>query len=72
MSGPIEQIKGAVKEKAGEITDNPDLEREGAAQKDKGKAETEATKARVEAKAHEAKARAHELDQEQAQDRKDG
>jgi uncharacterized protein YjbJ (UPF0337 family) len=71
MSGPIEQAKGAVKEKAGEVMNDPDLRREGAAQRDKGRAETEATKARAEAKGHEAKAKAHEVEQEVAQDRKE-
>ena len=47
MSGPIEEVKGVVKQKAGEITDNPDLRREGAAQRDKGEAETEAAKGNI-------------------------
>ena len=71
MAGPIEKAKGAIKEKVGDLTDNPDLRREGSAQRDKGDAETEATKARAEAKAHEAKAKAHEVEQEAAQDAKD-
>ena len=41
--GAFEETKGKVKEKVGEWTDNPDLEREGEAQKDKGEAEREAT-----------------------------
>jgi uncharacterized protein YjbJ (UPF0337 family) len=56
--------------KAGEITDNPDLRREGSAQREKGKAETDASKARAEAKAHEAKTKGHEVEQEVAQDAK--
>ena len=40
--GAFEEAKGKVKEKVGEWTDNPDLDREGEAQKDKGEAEREA------------------------------
>ena len=54
--GAFEEAKGKAKAAVGELTDNPDLVREGEAQKDKGEAEHEATEARVEAKAHEAKA----------------
>jgi len=71
MAGPVEKAKGAIKEKLGEATDNPDLRREGSAQRDRGEAETEATKARAEAKAHEAKAKAHEVEQERAQESKE-
>ncbi len=65
--GSFEQAKGKVKEKIGEVTDNPDLMREGRAQEKKGKAERDATQARVEAKAHEGKAKAHEVEQELAE-----
>jgi uncharacterized protein YjbJ (UPF0337 family) len=71
MAGPVERAKGAIKEKVGEVTDNPDLRREGAAQRDKGEAETDAAKARAEAKVHEAKAKGHEIEQEAAQDAKE-
>jgi len=69
--GVFEEAKGKVKEVVGEVTDKPDLQREGIAQKEKGEAEREATEARAEAKAHEAKAKAHEVEQEVAQDRKE-
>ena len=65
--GVFEEAKGKVKEKVGEATDNPDLQREGQAQGDKGQAEREATQARAEAKAHEGKAKAHEVEQEAAE-----
>ena len=65
--GVFEEAKGKVKEAVGDLTNNPDLQREGQAQKDKGEAEREATEARAEAKAHEAKAKAHEVEEEAAQ-----
>lgn len=65
--GVFEEAKGKVKETVGDITNNPDLQREGQAQKKKGEAEREATEARAEAKAHEAKAKAHEAEEEIAQ-----
>ena len=65
--GVFEEAKGKVKEAVGDLTDNPDLEREGEAQKDKGEAERKATEARAEAKKHEATAKAHEVEQEVAE-----
>ena len=65
--GVFEEAKGKVKEKVGEIADDPKLQREGQAQAKKGEAEREATEARVEAKGHEAKAKAHEVEQEVAE-----
>ena len=65
--GVFEEAKGKVKEKVGEFTDDPKLQREGEAQAKKGEAEREATQARVEAKGHEAKAKAHEVEQELAE-----
>ena len=65
--GVFEEAKGKVKEAVGDLTDNPDLQREGEAQKDKGEAEREATEARAEAKKHEAKAKAHEAEQNVAE-----
>jgi len=65
--GVFEKAKGKVKEVAGDVTDNPDLEAEGKAQQDKGQAEHEANKAKAEAKAHEAKAKEKELEQEAAE-----
>src|SRR5438105_3527714 len=46
--GVFEEAKGKVKEAVGDLTDNPDLHREGQAQKDKGEAQREATQARAE------------------------
>lgn len=69
--GVFEEAKGKVKEAAGDLTNNPDLQREGQAQADKGAAEREATEARAEAKAHEAKAKAKEVEQEAAETAKD-
>jgi uncharacterized protein YjbJ (UPF0337 family) len=62
-----EELKGKAKEAVGDLTDNPDLQREGEAQKERGEAEREATQARAEAKAHEAKAKEKELEQEAAE-----
>jgi uncharacterized protein YjbJ (UPF0337 family) len=68
--GVFEEAKGKAKEAVGDITDNPDLQREGRAQEQKGQAEREATQARAEAKAHETKAKEKELEQEAAETRK--
>ena len=68
--GVFEEAKGKAKEAVGDLTDNPDLQREGQAQKEKGEAERQATQARMEAKAHEAKAKAHEMEQEAAEEAK--
>ena len=68
--GVFEEAKGKAKEVAGDVTDNPDLHREGEAQAAKGEAEREATEARAEAKAKEAKAEAHEVSEEAAQRQK--
>ena len=65
--GVFGEAKGKDKEKVGEATNNPDLQREGQAQEDKGQAQREATQARVEAKAHEGKAKANEVRQEAAE-----
>jgi uncharacterized protein YjbJ (UPF0337 family) len=67
--GTFEEAKGKAKEAIADVTDNPDLRREGKAQEERGEAEREATKARAEAKAHEAKAREKEFEQEAARDR---
>ena len=65
--GVFEEAKGKIKEAVGDLTDNPDLEREGEAQKEKGEAERKATQARAEAKKHEATAKADEVEQEVAE-----
>lgn len=68
--GVFEEAKGKIKEEVGEVTNNPNLQREGQAQKAKGEAEREATEARTEAKAHEVKAKKKELEQEAAESAK--
>ena len=65
--GAFEEAKGRLKEAAGDLTGNPDLQREGEAQNEKGRAEREAAQARAEARAHEAKAEVHETEQELAE-----
>jgi len=37
MEGTIHEVKGKIKEKAGEVTNNPNLENEGAIEKTAGK-----------------------------------
>ena len=68
--GVFEEAKGKAKEAVGDLTDNPDLQREGQAQGKKGEAEREATQARAEAKAHEGKAKGYEVKQEAAEQSK--
>ncbi|MGH7391821.1 MAG: CsbD family protein [Candidatus Rokuibacteriota bacterium] len=46
MEGKWEKAKGKVKETAGEVTGDPDLEAEGAAQQDAGEAQDTLGKAR--------------------------
>src|SRR5207237_5287724 len=70
--GVFEEAKGKVKEAVADVTDNPDLKREGQAQKDKGAAEREATEARAKEKTHDAKATSHEAEQESAEAAKRG
>ena len=36
-TGKLHEVKGTIKEKAGELTNNPDLEAEGRAEKNAGK-----------------------------------
>ena len=67
--GTFEQAKGKVKEAAGDLTDNPELEAEGRAQKKKGEAEREANQHRAKAKAHDAEAKAEGA---RARDRRTG
>lgn len=62
-----EEIKGKVKQAAGDLTDNEGLKAEGEAQADKGAEERKATQAQAEAKAHEAKANLHEQKQQVAE-----
>ncbi len=65
--GNLEDAKGKAKEAAGDLTDNPDLKREGAAQSEKGEAEEQASEARAEAEAHELSAEKKQLDEQAAQ-----
>lgn len=65
--GVVEGLKGSVKEAAGALTGNRDLEQEGEAQQDKAQAERDvarheaaAEKSRAEAEAHEAEQRANQ------------
>jgi len=67
VKGVVEDIKGKAKDVVGNVTGNPDLEREGEAQQDKADSqrevaakEAEAEKARAEAKAQEAQQRANQ------------
>jgi uncharacterized protein YjbJ (UPF0337 family) len=69
--GVFEEAKGKAKEAVGDLTDNPDLQREGEAQKEKGEADRKATQARAEAKAHEARADIKEAKQESFERAKD-
>jgi uncharacterized protein YjbJ (UPF0337 family) len=65
--GTFEQVKGAVKEKLGDLTDNPMLSEEGEQQAAKGAEETKAEKERAKAQAHEKKSEYHEGKQEAAE-----
>jgi uncharacterized protein YjbJ (UPF0337 family) len=61
--GVGENIKGVVKEKLGQVTDDDDLRAEGNAQQERGVHETRENEEREKARAHEEKAR--ELDDRQ-------
>ena len=65
--GAFEEAKGKIKQVTGDLTDNPDLQREGHAQSEKGEAEEEATEARAEAQAREAEVAAREAEQRGAE-----
>jgi uncharacterized protein YjbJ (UPF0337 family) len=69
--GTFEEAKGKAKQAVGDLTDNPDLRREGQAQEEKGEAEREAHKAKAEAKVREAEAAAREAEQRAAEKAKD-
>ena len=58
-----EDVKGRIKEAAGAVTGNEDLEREGEAQRDKAGAERDAATREAEAAAARAEARAAEAEQ---------
>jgi uncharacterized protein YjbJ (UPF0337 family) len=65
--GVGEELKGKVKEAAGDLTGNESLKTEGEAQADKGAEERKATQAQAEAKAHEAKSELHDQEQKAAE-----
>ncbi|MDQ4098683.1 MAG: CsbD family protein [Actinomycetota bacterium] len=65
--GAFEEVKGKVKQVAGDLTDDDELRREGKAQERKGEAQEEAAAARARARAAEAEAIGHELEQDEAQ-----
>jgi len=68
--GLFEEAKGRVKKAAGDLVDNPDLEKKGEAQSEKGKAEREATEERAKARAQEEKARLREGQQKASEQQK--
>ena len=65
--GAFEEAKGKVKQAVGDLTDNPRLQEEGAAQEAKGEHEQAETRARAEARTHQEKARQYEDDQARLQ-----
>jgi uncharacterized protein YjbJ (UPF0337 family) len=65
--GAIEEAKGKVKQAVGDLTDDTDLHREGAAQEAKGEHEEAEDRARAEARAHAEKADAFEQEQRDAE-----
>ncbi|MDT4894803.1 MAG: CsbD-like [Pseudonocardiales bacterium] len=66
--GVGENIKGTLKEKAGELSGNDELEAEGRAQRQKGEQQTRENKERAEAQVHEKKADALEREQDALED----
>lgn len=68
--GVFEEAKGRAKKAAGDVVDNPDLQKEGEAQSEKGKAEREATQDRIKARAEEERARQREGQQEASEQQK--
>ncbi len=66
--GTSEEAKGKLKEAAGGLAGNENLEREGQAQAEKGEAQREAHEAEAQAKGHEAEAREKELRERAAQE----
>ena len=61
--GAAEDLKGRVKEAAGTLVGNRDLEREGEAQQEKAEAERDVAEHEAKAGAARAEARAHEAEQ---------
>lgn len=65
--GAIEEAKGKLKQAAGDLTDNADLHKEGAAQEAKGEHEEAEDAARAEASEHAKAAEAYEQEQRTAE-----
>ncbi len=65
--GSFEETKGKLKEAAGDLTENPELEREGSAQQDKAEAEHDAEQARAQARSEESAAQQSEREEGAAQ-----
>lgn len=65
--GRFEEAKGKIKEALADITDNPDLEREGKAQADKGEAQRQADEARAAVRGHEHEAKDASQEERSAQ-----
>ena len=63
-----ENVKGTLKEKVGDLTDNDELRAEGEAQQTKGEQEAKETKDRAAAQTHEKKADALESEREALED----
>ena len=61
--GAAEDLKGRVKEAAGTLMGNSDLEREGEAQQEKAEAQRDVAEHEAKADAARAEARAHEAEQ---------
>ena len=66
-TGVGEQLKGTVKEKVGDLTGSPQLQREGDAQQTRGEEQSREAEQRAEARAHEEKAAALEQEQQSLQ-----
>ncbi len=65
--GSFEETKGKLKEAAGDLTENSELEREGTAQHDKAESQQEAEKARSQARTDESAAAQSEREEREAQ-----
>ena len=66
--GIVEDVKGKVKQVAGEVTSNEDLEREGKAQQDKAESEREVAEHEAKADAARAESKSDEARQRAAQE----
>jgi uncharacterized protein YjbJ (UPF0337 family) len=68
VSGIVEDVKGKVKEVAGEVTGNKSLEREGSSQQDKAAADREVAEHEAKAEAARGQAELHESRERVAQE----